>query len=83
MDDVELVRDFSSSWSPEHLAGDVEWRLAEGFPSGGACRGRAAVPFAHVWWLREGRIAAFDQHNATLMLQRAIEEEAERETASG
>jgi hypothetical protein len=114
-----VVRDFYADWNPGHLADDVEWRLAEGFPSGGHYRGREAVleqwwprhaalfpewqaqprhfldagqavvvlgtyagraaaseqcfeiPFAHLWWLKDGRIAAFDQHTDTLALDRA------------
>lgn len=120
MDNAAIVRDFYATWNPEDLAEDVEWRLAEGFPSDGHYRGRKAVfeewwprhaalfpewkanpehvldagdavvvlgtysgragtsehkvrvPFAHIWWMKDGKVAAFDQHTNTLMLHRAI-----------
>ena len=120
MDNAAIVRDFYATWNAHHLAEDVEWRMAEGFPSDGHYRGRAGVfeewwprhvallpelkaypehfldggaavvvlgtyagrvgrtgehvslPFVHVWWMKDGRIAAFDQHTNTLMLDKAL-----------
>ncbi|MDQ4087571.1 MAG: nuclear transport factor 2 family protein [Pseudomonadota bacterium] len=121
MTDAALVRDFYATWNPDHLADDVEWRLAEGFPSAGDYRGRRAVfedwwprhaaifpewqarvehvvdggeavvvvlgtytgraagsdtrfevPFAHAWRIRDGKIAAFDQHTNTLAFHRIL-----------
>jgi ketosteroid isomerase-like protein len=31
-----------------------------------------SVPFAHVWWMREGRIAGLTQHTDTLLIDRAL-----------
>jgi uncharacterized protein len=120
MTDAELVSDFYATWNQDHLAEDVEWRMAEGFPSDGHYRGRravfeewwprhaelfpewraepehvlgageavvvlgtyrgrastsdlrVAVPFAHVWWMKNGKIAKFEQHTNTLLLDRAL-----------
>jgi hypothetical protein len=120
MDNAAIVRDFYATWNPDHLADDIEWRMAEGYPSDGHYRGHkgvfeewwprhiallpelkaypehfldsgsavvvigtyagrvtpsgaeAAVPFVHVWWMKDGKMAAFDQHTNTLMLHRAM-----------
>lgn len=119
MTNEQLIRDFYATWNPEHLAEDVEWRMAQGFPSDGHYRGRRAVfedwyprhaaifpewqaevdrvldsgeavvvlgtyrgravrgdpfavPFAHVWRISGGKIAAFDQYTNTLSFERIL-----------
>ena len=54
MSNSAVVRDFYASWNPEHLAEDVEWRMAEGFPSDGHYRGRQAV--FEQWWPRHSAL---------------------------
>ncbi len=128
MTNADIVRDFYATFNPDHLDEDVEWRLAEGFPSEGHYRGRAGVfeqwwprhtaiftdwkaepahyaegeglvvvlgtyvgtspvgesltvPFVHVWWMKDGKVAAFEQHTNTLTVHRAFVEQRVLEPA--
>ena len=120
---VEIVRRFYAMLDPAILDENIDWKLADGFPTGGRYRGRKAVfeewwprhasqfsewqatperlldageavialghyrgvtkatgrsfevPFAHVWWLRDGLIVALGQYTDTLLLHRALASE--------
>lgn len=119
-DNLGIIRRWYETLDPTILDEDVDWKLAEGFPSGGHYRGRRAVledwwprhaalfdawkaipgrlldageavvvlgrytgtaratgqdfqvPFAHVWWMRDGQIVALGQYVDTLLLQRVL-----------
>ena len=62
--------------TPERFLDSGEAVVALGHYTGRArATGRAfEVPFAHIWWMRDGRIVKFDHYTNTLLLHRAITE---------
>ena len=77
-------------WWPKHAATFSEWQavIDHLLDAGtavtvlGRYKGRAAatgrsfeVPFAHIWWMKDGRLAALDQHCDTHLLRLALGEE--------
>ena len=84
-------------WWPKHAAQFDDWKatpeqlldageavIVLGHYSGRAkVTGRTfEVPFAHVWWMRNGKIVKFGHHTNTLLLHRAITEPAGAEPVS-
>jgi hypothetical protein len=67
-----------SEWraEPEHFLGSDEAVTVLGqYVGRAAATGRNfEVPFAHIWWMKDGMIAAFDQHCDTLLINQALDE---------
>ncbi len=70
--------------TPEQFLDAGEAIVALGHYTGRAkATGRTfKVPFAHVWWMRDGKIVKFDHYTNTLLLHRAVTEPAGAEALS-
>ena len=70
--------------TPEQFLDADDAVISLGFYSGRAkATGRTfKVPFAHVWWMRNGKIVKFGHYTNTLLLRRAIMEPAGAEAIS-